>query len=252
MRILVTNDDGFFAEGIKALALALRQTGEVIVVAPSAQCSAVSHMINIYDSMRVKKIDYPCGIEAYSVSGSPADCCRLAVSTLLRDNPPDIVFSGINPGNNAGINALYSGTVAAAAEAVLRGIPAVAVSLDAVKKPDFSVAADFAVKFAQAVKDRPLKRGVLANINVPAVPAADIKGVRITEMSMYRYNEWYASHTDYHGRSHYWLEGEYRAVSDGRPESDMTAISEGYISITPLHFDLTCRPAISDFSGYRF
>ena len=160
MRILVTNDDGFFAEGIKALALALQQIGEVVVAAPSEQRSAVSHMLNIYDSMRVKKVEYPGGIEAYSVSGSPADCGKLAISTLMKDNPPDIVFSGINPGNNAGINALYSGTVAAAAEAVLRGVPAVAVSLDAVKKADFSAAADFSVKFARMIKENPLPKGV--------------------------------------------------------------------------------------------
>ena len=244
IRILVVNDDGYFAKGIHALAEALSGIGKVTVVAPDSQKSAVSHLLTITDSIRVREVPFSAGIKAYAVSGSPADCGKIAVTSLMKDNPPDLVASGINLGNNAGLNAIYSGTVAAAAEAAFAGLQAFAISLDAFSNPDFGPAADFAVKFAKYLVRNPLPKGILANINIPALPAEKIKGFKISEQSMLRYNEWYASRADIYGRRHYWLEGQYSAVNDGKADSDISALADGYISITPLHFDLTASKGI--------
>lgn len=249
MRILVMNDDGINAEGIYALAMAMRQIGEVTVVAPAEQQSAASHRINIADTLRVRQPrsglrKWPEGIKAYSVTGSPADCGKIALFSIMRDCPPDLAVSGINAGNNAGVNALYSGTIGAAAEAAMAGIPSMAVSLDVYHGADYSYSAEFALEFAKKLIKKPLPRGVLANINLPNLPKEKIKGARTTRMSMLRYNERYETHTDSHGRHHYWLEGDYEEHK-AEPGTDLAALEDGYVSITPIHFDLTCSSALS-------
>ena len=271
MRILVMNDDGINAPGIYALALAMSQIGEVTVVAPAEQQSAASHRINIADTLRVRKAhfgrpqwnsariasDEPkfavckdlSGIKAYSVTGSPADCGKVAMFSIMKDNKPDLAVSGINAGNNAGVNALYSGTIGAAAEAALCGIPSMAVSLDVYHNADYSYSAEFALDFAKKLIAAPLPPGVIANINLPNLPKDKIKGAKITKMSMMRYNEWYETHTDSHGRHHYWLEGDYEEHK-AEPGTDLAALEDGYVSITPIHFDLTANSAFETLSEY--
>lgn len=255
MRILVMNDDGINADGIYALAMAMQQLGDVTVVAPAEQQSAASHRINIADTLRVRQIrgqnKWPEGIKAYSVTGSPADCGKIALFSIMRDCPPDLAVSGINAGNNAGVNAIYSGTIGAAAEAALCGIPSMAVSLDVYRNADYTYSAEFALEFAKKLIANPLPPGVLANINLPNLPKEKIKGVQITRASMATYNESYYEHTDSHGRHHYWLEGDYDSHSDV-PGTDLYAIKNGYIAITPIHFDLTANAAMGILSEYKF
>lgn len=254
MRILVMNDDGINAEGIFALAMAMRQIGEVTVVAPLEQQSAASHRINIADTLRVRQSrigmnKWPADIKAYSVTGSPSDCGKIALFSIMKDCRPDLAVSGINAGNNAGVNALYSGTIGAAAEASLSGISSMAVSLDVYRYADYSYSAEFALDFAKKLIENPLPAGVLANINLPNLPKEKIKGARITRMSMMRYNEWYETHTDSHGRHHYWLEGDYEEHK-AEPGTDLAALEDGYVSITPIHFDLTANSAFETLSEY--
>jgi len=249
MEILITNDDGIYAEGIYALACALKALGNVTVVAPDTQRSAVGHAITLADPLRVEEARRNGKFFGYAASGTPADCVKLGIKAIMRKRP-DLVVSGINLGGNQGYNLLYSGTVSGATEGALLGIPSLAVSLDTFVKPDFRAAASFSVKLAGLMKKHPLPHGTLLNVNLPNIPAARIKGVRITSQSKTSFNDWFDKRTDPHGGAYYWMTGDF-TPEDGDKDSDLNALRENYISVTPIHFDLTNHRYIPELKSWK-
>lgn len=248
MKILVTNDDGIYAEGIYALAGALERVGEVTVVAPDTQRSAVGHAITLTDPLRVVEARRNRKFFGYATSGTPADCVKLAIKSIMKGKP-DLVVSGINLGANSGMNILYSGTVSGATEGALLGIPSFAISLDTFVKPDFSAAAEFAAKLAQALKKKRLPKGTLLNVNVPALPKARLKDVKFTSQSHELFKDWFQKRTDPHGQTYYWMTGKFR-TSSAEPGSDVAAIDRGHISVTPIQFDLTDYKFLSELETW--
>lgn len=237
MEILITNDDGIYAEGIYALACALKKAGNVTVVAPDTQRSAVGHAITITDPLRVTEARRNGKFFGYAASGTPADCVKLGIKAIMKKRP-DLVVSGVNLGGNQAYNILYSGTVSGATEGALLGIPSMAVSLDTFKNPDFGPAAAFALKMAKLMARRTVPAGTLLNVNVPNLPQKRIKGVRVTNQSLTCFNDWFDRRTDPHGNTYYWMTGDYKP-QDPDKASDLNALLAGYISVTPIQFDLT-------------
>lgn len=252
LHILITNDDGYQAPGLRALAEALTEVGRVVVVAPDRERSGGGHAITAHKPLRVDPVDIGPGIEGYRVNGSPADCVKLGIDALL-ERAPDLVFSGINAGANLGTDILYSGTVSGAVEGAIYGVPSAALSLvrgEEGEPENYSEAAAFAVRLARLLMERGLPEGILLNVNVPA-PRAEgpAKGVRITRLGVRRYRDVFHRRTDPRGKAYYWLAG--RAVDlDQGPDTDASAVREGYISVTPIHFDLTHHEMIQTLKGW--
>lgn len=242
--ILLTNDDGIYASGILAAWQELRKIGQVEVVAPDAERSAVGHAITLLLPLRAKEVVRRSARFGYAVNGMPADCVKLAVKAIL-PRAPDLVVSGINLGANTGTNVIYSGTVSAATEARILGIPSIAMSLATFTHPDFSYAARFARKLAQAVLSRGLPPKTLLNVNVPNIPEAEIKGVAITRQGESRVEEQFEERTDPRQQSYYWLDGTFRLMETAL-DADATMVSQGYVSITPIQYDLTAYQALDD------
>jgi 5'-nucleotidase len=242
--ILVSNDDGINAEGIYALVKELKKIADVTVVAPEKQMSAVGHAITVQYPLRVNPFYKNGEFFGYAVDGTPADAVKLAVRALLKDKKIDLLVSGINHGMNTSINIIYSGTVSAATEGTILGIPSFAISLATYEpNPDFSFAAKFAVKLAQFIFENGIPSGTLLNVNVPAVPENQIKGVLITRQGKAFWDDWFDLRKDPNGREYYWLTGEFVNYEEDI-NSDHTAVQNKYISITPIHFDLTNYEAI--------
>lgn len=236
--ILISNDDGIEADGLKALTKEIRKFAEVLVVAPNTQQSAVGHAITMSDPIRVTKNLIDKNFYGYAVDGTPADSVKLAVRTLLKDKKIDLLISGINQGSNTAINIIYSGTVSAATEGTILGIPSIAVSLTSYTYSDFSVAAKFASKIAKIVLKKGLPKGTLLNVNVPAVKSAKIKGAVVTMQGKSYWDDNYESRLDPAKRRYFWLTGGMKKL-DKTIEYDQKAIDENYISVTPIHYDLT-------------
>lgn len=237
--VLVCNDDGIDAAGIAALAAALDGLGTLAVVAPFEEQSAVGHAITVRDPMRVHvwQFDGPSGeVWARAVTGTPADCVKIAAQKLL-PRPPDLVVSGINHGPNTAVNILYSGTVSAATEATILGIPSVAVSHQAWRPEDFEPAGLVARQIAERVLDDGLPEGVLLNVNVPD---GEPRGVRVTRQARARWEEEFEERRDPFDRPYYWLGGKFVDLDDGG-DTDLAAIEAGYVSVTPLQLDLTAH-----------
>jgi 5'-nucleotidase len=256
MRLLISNDDGIFAQGIRILANTLAQAGhEVTVVCPDRERSATGHGLTLHDPIRAEEVSgiFAPEIKAWSCSGTPSDCVKLALGALLPAFP-DFVLSGINHGANLGTDILYSGTVSAAMEGVIEGIPSIALSLASFSSREFQPAADFAVKLVGQLTDRPLPEPTLLNVNIPAVPAAEIAGSMVTRQGLRRYFDTFQKRTDPRGKTYYWLSGEVLqdieqpAHLDLPPdiETDVQAIKRNYITIVPLHFNLTYPPGIKE------
>jgi 5'-nucleotidase len=240
-RILVTNDDGIHAEGLKALEKSLLPLGEVIVIAPDSERSATSQSITIHAPLRVHKYDD----RHYSVSGTPADSVIIALHQLLKEKP-DLVVSGINPGANLGENVIYSGTVAAALEATLHGVPAIAVSFASRKNLDFQPSAAFACQLAAKVLAEGLPAGVMLNVNVPR---GEVRGVRVTRQSGKITQNIIFEKKDPRGRPYYWQD-ETVDFDNVEPDSDYAAIIAHEISITPLQVDRTDYESLSRLSQW--
>lgn len=238
MRILVTNDDGIDSRGIFALVQAMRRLGEVIVVAPDRQQSAVGHALTVASPLRATPFHRDGEVFGWAVNGTPADCVKLGVSTLL-EHRPDMVVSGINHGSNTSVNAIYSGTVSAATEGTLMGIPSMAVSLATFdESADMTLAAEVAYDVASRLLTLELPAGTLLNVNVPTVPRSQYKGLRITRQGHSEWKDTYDVRTDPQGRPYYWLTGEFVTVQQVE-DADDVVVALGWTAITPLHYELT-------------
>ncbi|NOZ21090.1 MAG: 5'/3'-nucleotidase SurE [Planctomycetes bacterium] len=237
MRILLTNDDGIHAPGLLALKNELSRTAEVDVVAPMAEQSAVGHSITLHRPLRVIEIERDGELVGYGVNGAPADCVKLALAELL-DERPDVVVSGINLGANVGVNVLYSGTVAAAIEGAMFGIPSLAVSIEIEDRPQFDPAARIVGKLIRKMPLAELGDHVILNVNVPAIPPSRIKGVKVTRQSVRAPEEAFDRRTDPRGRYYYWITADFDGLAE-EEGTDVNALRDGYVSITPLHFDMT-------------
>jgi len=237
MRILLSNDDGIYAEGLRALHRRFSDTCSTVVVAPYQERSAISHAITLEMPIRSRKISLDNGDKAYAVSGTPADCIKLAMIELL-EKRPDLMISGINPGANAGIHINYSGTFAAAREAALYGIPAMAVSIMGKTPGYYDQAAEFTGNLAKRVMAQGLPEGTLLNVNIPDLPMERIRGVRISNQNLSPLCEQMEKRFDPRERPYYW-HGVAAQRSDGDSGSDVAAIAGDCISITPIKCDMT-------------
>jgi 5'-nucleotidase len=279
MDILVSNDDGVFALGIRTLANAMSAAGhQVTVVCPDRERSATGHGLTLHRPLRVEQVEgvFDPGVTAWACSGTPSDCVKLALDAVL-PAAPDFVLSGINHGSNLGTDVLYSGTVSAAMEGALENIPSVAISLSSFAYKNFQPAAQFAVQLVAQLEKAPLKLPILLNVNVPPVEAADIKGTIIARQGIRRYFDQFEKRVDPRGKIYYWLAGEVMAEgeaelidlpmsatdSDAEPLSkaimalsaqfmtDVKAIEQNYITITPLQYNLTAYTALDFMQAWQ-
>ena len=255
MRILVTNDDGILAPGLAALYAAVADLGEVTVVAPSSPQSATGHGITlegpiVTERVHVRSAHSQEDFWGVSVAGRPADCVKLAMHELA-DGPVDLVLAGINPGSNVGVNVLYSGTVAAAAEGAMMGARAVAFSMATSEEMDFDRAARICRRVLDVLLAGGLEPGHLINVNLPRLAGDWPRGVCVAPQSVSGIDEQYDCRTDAEGRKRFWLTDEY-GFKDPHPDSDVTAIHNGYITVTPLHVDLTDTSRMTPLSGVNW
>jgi len=236
--ILITNDDGITAPGIRNLVESVKHLGKVVVVAPDKPQSGMGHAITIGQPLRMHKVDLFGDTEAWQTTGTPVDCVKLAVDKILH-RKPDICLSGINHGANHSINVIYSGTMSAAMEAAIESIPSIGFSL-----LDYSVEADFTAskfyieKIVRTLLGKKMDKHLLLNVNIPAVPLDLIKGIKICKQAYAKYKEEFSERTDPHGKNYYWLTGEFINFDKGR-DTDVWALKNNYISMVPVQFDLT-------------
>jgi len=237
LKILVTNDDGIYSSGIAALVNALKEMAEVVVVAPSEEQSAVGHGITMKYPLRVSEYYKDGSFFGSAVEGTPADCVKIGIRNIMGESP-DLVISGINHGSNTAINIIYSGTVSAAREAAIMDVPAIAISVTSHEAKDFSYAGEIAKYLAGKVIEHGLPKGTLLNVNVPNYPEEEIAGILVTEQSKSKWDDIYEKRTDPFGKDYYWLTGKLVEVEDENL-SDQIAIKNKFVSVTPIHFDLT-------------
>jgi 5'-nucleotidase len=235
--VLLTNDDGVQSPGLLALRQAMGQVAEVAVVAPDHNWSAAGHAKTMHKPLRVNEVSMADGFKAYASTGAPSDCVALAVLCLL-ERKPDLVISGINHGANLSYDLTYSGTVTAAMEGVISGIRSIAVSLDSFQGPDFGFAARMAARFAVQLHNSDLPAETLLNLNVPAVPEADIRGIYLTRLGRRVYRDEVIKRQDPYGRNYYWIGGQApeAVLEEG---TDVWAVANKYVSLTPIHLDMT-------------
>lgn len=275
MNLLISNDDGVFALGIRTLANTLAEAGHhVTVVCPDRERSATGHGLTLHDPIRAERIEsvFHSSINAWACSGTPSDCVKLALGALL-DAPPDFVLSGINHGSNLGTDVLYSGTVSAAMEGVIEGIPSIAFSLTSFAHQDFQPAANFARHLITQIEKQPLPQLMLLNVNIPAVPEAEFAGVAVTRQGIRRYFDVFEKRLDPRGKTYYWLAGELLedvdenelgtltlpgAISAGvdlewisQTVTDVQAIRQNYITITPLQYNLTSISGLANLQDWQ-
>lgn len=235
--ILVTNDDGIHAPGIHALWEAMQSLGSVVVAAPNTEKSAVGHAITIADPIRIEALKRTNGFHGFAVNGTPADCVKIAVQALM-DSPPDVIVSGINMGSNTGNNVIYSGTVSAATEGTILNIPSIAFSLDVLRKGDFTFAKKAAQKVVSRVLENGLPKGTLLNVNIPGIPETEIMGTKITKQGNAYFKDRFEKREDPRGRIYYWMTGNLEDP-DSDPNMDGQAVRDGFVSITPICYELT-------------
>lgn len=245
MRILLCNDDGIHAPGLHALHDAVKDLGEVSVVAPSSEQSAVGHAITLSNPIKCREIEKDGRFFGHAVGGTPADCVKLAVTGLLKHRP-DLIISGINLGPNAGISVIYSGTVSAATEGTILGIPSMAVSLNTFTQPIWETPARAAREVALKLLARGLPDETLLNVNVPNLPWDRVRGYQVTRMGRSRFVEIFHRRTDPRNNVYYWMDGEMELIGDG-DGTDVKALEDGFVSLTPIWFDLTHHKVLQEF-----
>ena len=243
--ILVSNDDGTSAKGIQSLVSFIKDMGEVVVVAPDSPQSGMGHAITIGNTIRLDRTDIFGDIEAYECSGTPADCVKLAKHHVLRDRKPDLVLSGINHGSNSSVSVLYSGTMSAAIEAALEGLPAIGFSLcDYEHNADFEPTMQFVRQIVANALEKGLPKNIALNVNFPAVPEDQIRGIRVCRQAHARWQEEFEQRKDPRGRDYFWLTGNFINLDKGG-DTDEDALKANYVSIVPVTFDLTAYSALS-------
>lgn len=247
--IILTNDDGINAPGIRAMWEEMSVLEDVLIIAPETEQSAVGHAITLSNPLKVREVKEGGKRIGYAVNGTPADCVKIAVTEIL-DEAPKLVLSGVNQGGNLGTCAIYSGTVSAATEAAILGLPAMAVSLDSWESQDFSAATEFVRYFYPTLIKNGLPEGVSLNVNVPAIPRDQIKGAVVTRQGKSRVIETFDKRVDPRNNAYYWLAGE-MVFKEAEPGTDTEMVAENYISITPIHFDLTNFPALEKLKQWK-
>jgi 5'-nucleotidase len=253
MRILLTNDDGIYAPGLRALRPELQKLGEVMVVAPATEQSAVGHSVTLTTPLIVQEVlDEQQQLMGWAVEGRPADCVKLALRELL-DAPPDLIVSGLNAGSNAGINVLYSGTVAAAIEGAFFRVTSIACSQEYRKlKPlDFSRGAALARSVVEQIMANRPAAGSLFNVNIPSLDRGPVKGIVTRPQNLAPYVEAFDRRIDPRGRVYFWTTPEF-SCPDPHPDTDVTALAEGYITVTPLQFNMTDAARLEEMSGWEW
>ena len=249
--ILVTNDDSIVAPGIRALIEVMKEIGDVIVVAPDSPQSAMGHAITINNTLKLEKVHLDKELEQeYSCSGTPVDCVKIAVNEILK-RKPDLCVSGINHGSNSSINVIYSGTMSAAVEAGIEGIPAIGFSLlDYSWDADFEPIKSHVKRIASKVLKNGLPEGVILNVNFPKLSKDEIKGVKICRQAKAMWQEEFDKRTNPQGKEYYWLTGKFVNLDKGT-DTDEWALENGYISIVPVQFDLTAHHAMQQLNSWE-
>lgn len=249
--ILLTNDDGIYSEGLQVLRIEMEklENSRICLVAPDRERSGSGHAITVHRPLHVEAISLKNSrSEAWAVTGTPADCTKIAIEAILGQNP-DLVISGINRGPNLGTDIFYSGTVSAAIEGAILGVPSIAVSLGAFQDLDFSFAAAFTRMLVEEVTAKGLPSGTLLNVNVPPLEPSQIAGVRITRLGVRRYKNVFDKRVDPRGKVYYWLAGEVVDL-DQEPDTDVGSFNNNEISVTPIRLDLTDYSIIEAIKGW--
>lgn len=252
MNILITNDDGIYSDGIIKLAKELSKKYNIVVVAPDRERSATGHAITMHHPLRVNKIDiYNKYFEAYSVDGTPSDCVKIAVETIL-DFKPNFIISGINNGPNLGTDVIYSGTVSAAIEGAIHDIPSIALSMyTKTSDINYEGAIYYTCKLIDFLNSRKLPKNIVFNVNIPSENYKKIKGIMFTKLGIRKYKSNYVKRIDPFGRTYYWLSGSLLDIKNSN-ESDIETVMNNYVSITPLHFDLTDYTFLQEMKNWNF
>ncbi len=249
MRLLLVNDDGIHGEGLQHLARTLAKDHVITVVAPILECSATSHHTTLFSPVKVIETQIPdLDAACYAVHGMPSDCVKIALNSILAQKP-DMVISGINCGANLGTDVIYSGTVAAAMEGAIAGVKSLAFSVASHFPANYDTACRVASDIILQMCDLDVSEKTIINVNVPDLPLEQIKGSRICPLGICRYIDWYEEHTDSFGRKYYWLRGEACDTPDDAEDSDVSWVSRGYITLTPLWYDLTNRSMLDKMAA---
>jgi 5'-nucleotidase len=250
--ILVTNDDGITAPGISSLIEVMKTIGDVIVVAPDKPQSGMGHAITINATLRINKVKIYDVQEEYSCSGTPVDCVKIAVNKILH-RKPDLCVSGINHGSNMSINVIYSGTMSAAVEGSMEGIPSIGFSLlNESIDADFTASKKFVKKIALQVLKNGLPKGVCLNVNIPKLKADEIKGIKICRQANANWVEEIDERKDPSGKPYFWLTGRFENYDKGQKDTDVWALENNYVSIVPTQYDMTSYPSIDKIKKWKF
>lgn len=249
--ILISNDDGIHAPGILALIEVARHFGDITIVAPDSAQSGMGHAISIGRPLRVYTEEMPFNLHGYAVSGTPADCVKLATGVLM-DHDPDLILSGINHGENSSVSSIYSGTLSAAREGAMQGIPAIGFSLcNYQHEADMTAAKSIVRTIVEQALKQPLQGGHLLNVNIPDAAISDMKGIKVTRMAMGRWVEEFDERVDPYGRKYYWLTGNFASKDKGE-DTDIYALRHNYVSVTPMSHDLTAHESLSHYNTWDF
>jgi len=249
--ILITNDDGITAPGIRALVETMKTIGDVVVVAPDSVQSGMGHAITLNTLIRLDKVEIHGESLGYQCSGTPVDCVKIAVHRIMH-RKPDLLVSGINHGSNSSINVIYSGTMSAAMEGAIEGIPSIGFSLcNSTHEADFTAAAHFAKRIANNVLNHGLPEGSLLNVNIPYYPLDEIKGIKICRQATAKWEEVFEERIDPSNRKYYWLTGKFKNYDHGE-DTDEWALANKYVSVVPVQFDFTAHHAIPFLNKIKF
>ena len=249
--ILVTNDDGIAAPGIRNLVKSVADLGDVVIVAPDSHQSGMGHAITISNILRIAPYDFRmAGVQAYKTSGTPVDCVKLAIYKILK-RKPDVLLSGINHGSNASINVIYSGTMSAAVEGALEDIPSVGFSLcDFAEDADFRASRDVARTVTKQVLAHGTPKGTCLNVNIPKLAPEDVKGLRVCRQAAGHWADSFEERQAPGGRTYYWMTGNFTDIDNGE-DTDEWALRNGYVSVVPVHYDLTAHHAIAELNQWN-
>lgn len=251
--ILVTNDDGITSLGIRTLVELMQTVGEVVVVAPNSPQSGMGHAITIGEPLRLYSTEIFDDVDEYECSGTPADCVKLAKHWVLKDRVPDLVVSGINHGSNSSISVLYSGTMSAAIEAAIEGIPAIGFSLcDYTLNASFEHAREYVLSIVHSALKNGIPKGIALNVNIPAASELPIKGIKVCRQAHAKWQEKFDYRKDPYGRGYLWMAGDFVNYDHDKEDTDEWALSQNYVSVVPCQYDLTAYNALNSIAAWPF